>query len=279
MLYLQEQTNYPPLFEAVGCICYSKGRILLLKRTDEKSYPGRWGIPSGKVKENESRLRAIVRELFEETGMLLSADNLYLVRTYHVITEEMSFLYTVYQCQFESIPEIKIRSEEHTRFVWFKPEEASQLDLVPGLDGCLKDVLPLLKSWPIQLELFPLQPNSKSPSVTLLEQCVKETIPQRSPLNEMKVEKPWYVSFGPPCAGKTTGLKAMSKENENLQFVEYTTILRKRTSRLNFYLRKAFEEDERSLFFHFQIEVLPVRFWQAIGAPAYSLVDDTIYST
>lgn len=67
MLYKKPRQNFNPLFKAVGCICIFESEVLLLKRVPGKSYPGYWGVPSGKIKENESPVKAIVRELFEET--------------------------------------------------------------------------------------------------------------------------------------------------------------------------------------------------------------------
>jgi len=70
----------------------------------------------------------------------------------------------------------------------------------------------------------------------------------------------------------------MAKENSKLQFVCDNEILQNK-SRLYSYLCKAFIEEERSFFFHFQIEVLTLRFWQTLNAPSQSLIDEAIFST
>lgn len=275
MIYPQEQTNFPPLFDVVGCICSSADKILLLKRYTDKSYPGRWGIPGGKVKEKETRLRAMVRELFEETGLILSADNLNLAKTYHVITDEMSFLYTVYQCQFESIPKVRIRPEEHTQFGWFNLISALNLELIPDLDLCLTNIFFSGKDYKAaQLKLFEPKWRKAPISVNELEQSIGVTVQGswcQAPQN------PWYVSFGPPAAGKTTVLRAISKQNPKLQLVQDNTVMTP-TSRLHLYINKAFGEQKYSFLSLFQMEILPVRFFQAINAPAYGLVDESIYS-
>lgn len=45
------------------------GRILLTRRAPEKSYPGTWENSGGMARAGESSRDAIVRELYEETGI------------------------------------------------------------------------------------------------------------------------------------------------------------------------------------------------------------------
>lgn len=277
MLFLKSQKDFPPLFESAGCVCFCKGTILLLKRTELKSYPGYWGIPSGKVNEKETHIHAAIRELFEETGILVSSEKLAFVGTFHVVNTDMSFLYSLFVCQLDAFPQVKIRNEEHIRHAWFKLPDALRLQLIPDLDGCLRSAVAYLEGKQFQPSLFPFLIKKESPSISSLEKAIEISPPKEGFWAAPKIGKPWYVSFGAPAVGKTSGLKAMAEKNETSKFVEDRTILR-RSSRLNYYLRKAFEEDERSFFFNFQVEILPLRFWQAVAAPAYSLVDESIYS-
>lgn len=46
-----------------------EGRLLLTRRAKEKSFPGTWENSGGAVKAGETSRQAIVRELFEETGI------------------------------------------------------------------------------------------------------------------------------------------------------------------------------------------------------------------
>lgn len=46
-----------------------KGNILMTRRAPEKSFPGTWENSGGAAKAGESSLQAIVRELYEETGI------------------------------------------------------------------------------------------------------------------------------------------------------------------------------------------------------------------
>ena len=63
---------------AVGIwIMDSQGRLFLTKRSMEKSYaPGTWENPAGHVQAGESPEHAVIRELFEETGITVTEEQL-----------------------------------------------------------------------------------------------------------------------------------------------------------------------------------------------------------
>lgn len=56
-----------------GCIIldYKTGRILIIQ-----SYHQYWGLPKGRVEENETHVECAIRETFEETGIQLSEQDL-----------------------------------------------------------------------------------------------------------------------------------------------------------------------------------------------------------
>lgn len=61
----------PRLPKFVGAIIQDKqGRILVSQRSlNSKMYPGQWQIPGGKVEKNEDCLKALKREVKEETDL------------------------------------------------------------------------------------------------------------------------------------------------------------------------------------------------------------------
>lgn len=61
---------------AVGMwIVDRSGRIFLTRRSMEKSYaPGKWENPAGHVQAGETPVQAVIRELFEETGIAVSPE-------------------------------------------------------------------------------------------------------------------------------------------------------------------------------------------------------------
>lgn len=66
---------------AVGIwIMDGSGRIFLTKRSMEKRYaPGKWENPAGHVQAGEGPVHAVIRELFEETGLTVSEDQITLL--------------------------------------------------------------------------------------------------------------------------------------------------------------------------------------------------------
>lgn len=266
-----------PLFNAVGCLCISEGKILLLKRSQGKSYPECWGLPTGKIEDGESPLRAMIRELYEETGILLSAENLKELKTYPIRADEFEFTYTVYVYEPKRTPDVKINSKEHSRFGWFSIDDSLRLDLVPDLDFCLLDIFPSLAMQPLQLDLFTGLPVRSITSTEVLENLTALNVLPSTIYTGIPGRRLFFF-VGPPGAGKSTIAKEMVRQNPRLKFVYDTSILRP-SSNLNFYLRKAFFDEERSFFFHFQLESLFVRLKYTIEAPDYTIVDETIYTT
>lgn len=63
---------------AVGIwIMGSDGRIFLTRRSLEKKYaPGKWENPAGHVQAGESPLHAVIPELYEETGLTVTEDQI-----------------------------------------------------------------------------------------------------------------------------------------------------------------------------------------------------------
>ena len=103
------------------------GRILLLRRRDDdRSFPGTWCLPGGRVDPGESQREAAVRETLEETGLAIALardlgqidrplparDRLYLVRAF-----EATLL-------SDPTDLIDFPSDEHSAAVWITPEEA-----------------------------------------------------------------------------------------------------------------------------------------------------------
>ena len=92
---------------AVGIwIMDNEGRLFLTKRSMEKSYaPGKWENPAGHVQAGENPEQAVIRELFEETGITVTVEQLaflgascawpYLGRDYgvrlHVSLDDVTF--------------------------------------------------------------------------------------------------------------------------------------------------------------------------------------------
>lgn len=61
-----------PIHVVVGVILAEDGRILLTRRPEHLHMGGRWEFPGGKIEIGESAEQALIRELEEEVGLLVS---------------------------------------------------------------------------------------------------------------------------------------------------------------------------------------------------------------
>jgi len=67
---------------AVGIIRDEDGRILVAQRSKGAYLEGKWEFPGGKLEEGESSRDAVIRELYEEVGVQVSAVS-YLTQIVH----------------------------------------------------------------------------------------------------------------------------------------------------------------------------------------------------
>ncbi len=140
MIYEKEPEDFIPTMEVVGCLIESNNKILLLKRQDNKLQPDMWGVPGGKIdKDDINTNNAVLREIKEETGLVIKEDDLKLHKTFYVIYPEKHFIYHHFCVNLKEIPEIIISLSEHKAYCWMTIDEALNSSLIMDEDYCLKD--------------------------------------------------------------------------------------------------------------------------------------------
>jgi nucleoside triphosphatase len=102
----------------------STGRVLLCHRVKDDL----WGVPGGHVERGESRRRAALRELSEETGYEGELSELQRVRS----SERFVLYFALVPSEFSPV-----LNEEHDRCGWFDIEGHPQ-SLHQGLGGVLE---------------------------------------------------------------------------------------------------------------------------------------------
>ena len=70
---------------------FNKNKLLMTRRSLNKSHPGEWEVPGGCSKSGESSIDTIIREIKEEIGIFINKDDFELVDT------------TIYKKQFVDI--------------------------------------------------------------------------------------------------------------------------------------------------------------------------------
>ncbi len=140
MIHAKQPDNFAVDMEVVGCLVECEGKIVLLHRQDHKIEGNKWDTPAGKVdKTDTSIFGAMVRELREETGLLIKEEELNLYKTFFVSHLGKNFLYHYFNIKLQSIPEITISKSEHKNFAWVTPQEALKMPLILDEDYCMKE--------------------------------------------------------------------------------------------------------------------------------------------
>eukprot|EP00890_Picochlorum_soloecismus_P001357 jgi/Picsp_1/2221/NSC_05685-R1_mutator mutt protein len=124
----------------------SKGRVLLAQRPSDKHLHGLYEFPGGKIESRESPEAALVRELDEELGVRVQAEDLIPITFASHAYQDKGFhlLMPVYGCKWEG-EEISVGAENQ-RLVWCHAEELDSFDMPPA-DYPL---LPAIKRFMIQ---------------------------------------------------------------------------------------------------------------------------------
>ncbi|GLZ80461.1 hypothetical protein Afil01_52680 [Actinorhabdospora filicis] len=103
--------------QVVGGVIARDGRVLLIRRAASDYMGGQWELPSGKVDPGEGLYVALAREVFEETGLTVSAVGEYLgsfdyVSRGGILMRQHNWNLTV------DAGDIRLDPEEHDAAVW-----------------------------------------------------------------------------------------------------------------------------------------------------------------
>jgi 8-oxo-dGTP pyrophosphatase MutT (NUDIX family) len=140
MFYLEAPDDFNAQFEAAGCFIEHEKEILLLRRLKGDRHKNTWGLPSGKIERGESPLLAMIREIQEETGIVVDESDLELIVPSPVFVRflDYDFLYYMYRVEFGKRPCVRLSSREHGGYRWVSPYGALSLPLITDLDNCIK---------------------------------------------------------------------------------------------------------------------------------------------
>jgi len=130
--------DFKSTIDIVGIFCEYNGKILYLLKQEHKSQWNKWTDPWGKVSPGEDTQQAILRELFEETGIKLDAVEF--VRTYYERYPDMDFTYHKYRAVLQQEPNIFLSIDKHKDYARFTPEEALQHTLILWEDEIIRDI-------------------------------------------------------------------------------------------------------------------------------------------
>jgi 8-oxo-dGTP diphosphatase len=126
---------------AVGAVIIHEGRILLVLRA-KPPQEGKWAVPGGAVKEGESLQEAAEREVFEETGLVISAGEP--VFTFEIIDTDpagsLRFRYRVVDVLGEYVSGSIKAGDDADEAGWFTREDVARMDLTETMRALLHKI-------------------------------------------------------------------------------------------------------------------------------------------
>lgn len=126
-----EQREYPerPLV-GVGAVVVREGAVLLVQRAREP-LAGQWSLPGGLVELGETLEQAVVRELREETGLVVKVRGL--VEVLDRITRDavgrVQYHYVLLDYWCETGDDSAVAGSDVRAVAWVRPEEFSSYGL------------------------------------------------------------------------------------------------------------------------------------------------------
>jgi 8-oxo-dGTP pyrophosphatase MutT (NUDIX family) len=140
MISIDPIENFNKKFDVVSLFVVHDGKILLLKRQKGKPQEKTWGPPAGKVDDGESLKAAVLREVFEETGIIIEEGRISnYEKSYYVRHGDLDFMFYAYMVEVAVEPSVVLRPAEHSESSWFTLDEALGLDLVQDEEVPIRD--------------------------------------------------------------------------------------------------------------------------------------------
>ncbi len=132
--------DFSSCFDVVCCYVCVGDRVLALLRREDKSEGGVWCIPGGKAEAGEDMVAAVVREIHEETGLILDPEKLKYHGHNFVRYPDIGkdFIKHEFSYTLDSEPEVIISPLEHIEYSWLTEKELQTFSFVRGEDECMK---------------------------------------------------------------------------------------------------------------------------------------------
>jgi len=122
---------------AASSLIVNEGKILFIQRA-KKPGKGKWGFPGGSLKERETSLQAIKREIKEETGLDIEIKRK--LGTYLYLNKNSEYSIDCFLAESRN-SKLKLDPREIIDAKWLKPEEGLNLDLTSTSRQVLIDFL------------------------------------------------------------------------------------------------------------------------------------------
>jgi mutator protein MutT len=115
---------------AVGTIIEkNNGKILVLKRHKNASEGNTYGLVGGKINPGETKRQSAIREIKEETGLVVRPNELQFIRTYHWNRPDLDIVFEVYKLSLKNdYLKLSLPENEIVGYMWDTPENLINRD-------------------------------------------------------------------------------------------------------------------------------------------------------
>lgn len=137
MVLLEKPAGHKIAFSVVSCLCVYKKQLLLVQRNSRRPFGLMWGVPTGKLENQEIPEDGIIREVQEETGMILQPQKLHHLQTFYVNHSGEWFRFILFGYRFDFLPHITLHIDELICYRWAAEPEWDNYRMVPDMKECL----------------------------------------------------------------------------------------------------------------------------------------------
>lgn len=136
-VYTTKPSDFKASIQVAACYVEIDGDLLLLQCSPNKQEAGTWGVPAGKIEENESTMNGAKRELLEETGIDIPLSNLHPLTTLYIRKPKIDYSYHLFKVTMPAKPKI-VLSSEHPAYMWASKKDLETLPLMVGAKEALE---------------------------------------------------------------------------------------------------------------------------------------------
>lgn len=127
-------SNFCLKAEVVAILPFIESKTLLLQRLPSHAQANLWCPPGGKRSPDEGIHTAAIREMEEETNLIVHENALTELGTYYIRYPNGDFLFHLFMVQLPKNAEVSISPTEHQAYCIIPVDEIGSLPLTPGLD-------------------------------------------------------------------------------------------------------------------------------------------------
>lgn len=119
--------NHLMKIPVVAGVIYHGNKLLVAQRKKGDLLEDLWEFPGGKIDQGESGECALIREIKEELGMVITVERLLVKNIHHYPTKTIELF--VFICKTKSMHFVL---NEHQSALWIKPSEIINYEFAPA---------------------------------------------------------------------------------------------------------------------------------------------------